>query len=111
VDLVYIINAHPNNSAENQRFSLPRYALLPLVVGRHNRNYVQYYSNENLLKAEYYLINMDHKNTAIWLIVAVTLGLFAFSLVGIFVNGFLMYKLYPLILGLINLIAIYFLKK
>jgi len=54
---------------------------------------------------------MDNKNTAIWLIVAVTLGLFSFSLVSIFVNGFQMYKLYPLILGLINLTNIYFLKK
>ncbi|MFC2135650.1 hypothetical protein ACFLTH_13630 [Bacteroidota bacterium] len=54
---------------------------------------------------------MDKNNTAIWLIVAVALGLFAYSLVSIFVNGFQMYKLYPLILGVINLIAIYLLKK
>ncbi|MBN1897029.1 MAG: hypothetical protein JW789_04915 [Candidatus Aenigmarchaeota archaeon] len=54
---------------------------------------------------------MDDKNRAIWLIAAVALGLFAYSLVGIFVNGFQMYKLYPLILGAVNLIAIYFLRK
>ncbi len=56
-------------------------------------------------------MDMDDKNNAIWLIVAVALGLFAYSLVGIFVNGFQMYKIYPLILGAVNLIAIYLLKR
>ena len=39
---------------------------------------------------------MNDKNTAIWLILAVALGLFAYSLVSIFVNGFQAYKLYKL---------------
>ncbi len=50
-------------------------------------------------------------NNAIWLVVAVALGLFAYSLVGIFVNGFQAYKLYPLVLGIVNLIAVYLLKR
>jgi|GEM_PF-1470458 hypothetical protein len=54
---------------------------------------------------------MDNKDTAIWLIIAVALGLFAFSAVSIFVNGFRMYKLYPFILGVVNLIASLFSKK
>ncbi|MBW2978368.1 hypothetical protein KY331_05985 [Candidatus Woesearchaeota archaeon] len=51
------------------------------------------------------------KRIALWLIAAVALGLLAYSLVSIFVNGFKMYKLYPLSLGVINLIAFYMLKK
>lgn len=54
---------------------------------------------------------MKNRDMAIWLIVAVALGLFAFSLVSIFVNGFKMYKLYPLVLGFVNLAAVYMLKK
>jgi len=54
---------------------------------------------------------MKEQNTALWLIIAVALGLFAYSLVSIFVNGFKMYKLYPLALGVINLIALFMLKK
>ncbi|MBW2995282.1 hypothetical protein KY312_02935 [Candidatus Woesearchaeota archaeon] len=54
---------------------------------------------------------MEEKNIALWLIVAVAFGLFAYSLVSIFVNGFKMYKLYTLALGVINLIAFYMLKK
>ena len=54
---------------------------------------------------------MKNQNIALWLILAVALGLFTYSLVSIFVNGFKMYKLYPLALGVINLIAFYMLKK
>ena len=50
-------------------------------------------------------------NNALWLIVAVALGLFAFSLVGIAVNGFSLYLLYPLILGIINLVAFAMLRR
>jgi hypothetical protein len=48
---------------------------------------------------------------ALWLILAVALGLFAYSLTAIFVNGFKMHLLYPLALGIINLIAFFMLKK
>jgi len=44
------------------------------------------------------------------IIVAVALGLFAYSLVSIFVNVFQMYKLYPFALGVINSIVFYMLK-
>ncbi len=54
---------------------------------------------------------MSNKNNALWLILAVALGLFAFSLVSIFVNGFKAYKLYLIGLGIINLIAFFMLKK
>jgi len=72
---------------------------------------LQYCSDEDLIKDEYYLIRMGNKNTALWLIIAVALGLFAYSLVSILVNGFQMYELYALILGAVNLIAVYLLKK
>ena len=42
---------------------------------------------------------------------AVALGLFAYSLTAIFVNGFKWYLLYPLVLGIINLVAFFYLKK
>ncbi|MBU3941686.1 MAG: hypothetical protein KKF74_02125 [Nanoarchaeota archaeon] len=45
-----------------------------------------------------------------WLIIAVALGLIVFSLTGILVNGFKIYLLYPIALGLVNLVA-YFLIK
>jgi hypothetical protein len=48
---------------------------------------------------------------ALWLILAVALGLFAYSLTAIFVNGFKMHLLYPLLLGIINLIVFFMLKK
>ena len=54
---------------------------------------------------------MKKQNIALLLIIAVALGLFAFSLVSIFVNGFKMYKLYPLALGVVNLIVFYILIK
>jgi hypothetical protein len=54
---------------------------------------------------------MGDKNTALWLIVAVAFGLFAFSLTSIIANGFQLYKLYTLILGIINLIAAYLIKN
>ena len=54
---------------------------------------------------------MDNKDMAICLIISVALGLFAYSLASILANGFQMYKLYTLILGVVNLIAVYLLKK
>jgi len=50
-------------------------------------------------------------NVGLWLIVAVAMGLFAFSIVSIIVNGFDLYKLYPLILGIVNLVAFFLIKK
>ncbi len=54
---------------------------------------------------------MNNKNMGVLLIIAVALGLFAFSSVSIFVNGFKMYKIYPLLLGFVNLVAVYYLYK
>jgi hypothetical protein len=54
---------------------------------------------------------MDKKNTALWLIVAVALGLFAFSFTAILVNGFRTYMLYPALLGIVNLVAFYLLRR
>jgi len=54
---------------------------------------------------------MKPKSNALWLILAVALGLFAYSFDGIFVNGFKMHLLYPLTLGVINLLALFMLKK
>ena len=47
----------------------------------------------------------------LWLILAVALGLFAYSLVSIIINGFAWYKLYPIILGIVNLTAMWMLGK
>lgn len=41
-----------------------------------------------------------------WLVLAVALGLFAYSIVSVVVNGFGWYKLYPFALGLVNLVAL-----
>jgi len=54
---------------------------------------------------------MKNKETALWLVVAVALGLFAFSLTSIIMNGFRFYMVYPLLLGIVNLIAIWLLRK
>jgi len=51
-----------------------------------------------------------NKTFGMWLIIAVALGLIVFSLTGILVNGFKIYLLYPIALGLVNLVA-YFLIK
>ena len=54
---------------------------------------------------------MDNKNIGLWLIVAVALGLFAFSFTSIIVNGFRAYMIYPVLLGIVNLVAFYFLRR
>lgn len=54
---------------------------------------------------------MNKKEYALWLILAVALGLFAYSLTAIFVNGYKMHLLYPLLVGVVNLIAFFMLKK
>jgi len=54
---------------------------------------------------------MKNINTALWLVIAVALGLFVYSLTAIFVNGFRWYLLYPLLLGIVNLVAFFMLKK
>lgn len=54
---------------------------------------------------------MKNKDNALWLVAAVALGLFAYSLTSIFVNGFRWHLLYPLLLGVINLAALWMLKK
>ena len=54
---------------------------------------------------------MSNKSNALWLIVAVALGLMAYSLVGIAVNGFNPHLLYPLLMGLVNLAAFFMLRK
>jgi len=54
---------------------------------------------------------MKNNETALWLIVAVALGLFAYSLTSIIMNGFRFYMVYPLLLGIVNLIAIWLLRK
>jgi putative effector of murein hydrolase len=48
---------------------------------------------------------------ALWLVLAVALGLFAYSLTAVFVNGFNWHLLYPLLLGIINLVAFFMLKE
>jgi uncharacterized membrane protein YvlD (DUF360 family) len=48
---------------------------------------------------------------ALWLVLAVALGLFAYSFTAIAVNGFNPYLLYPVILGIVNLVALWMLKK
>jgi|AntAceMinimDraft_4_1070372.scaffolds.fasta_scaffold00905_2 hypothetical protein len=53
---------------------------------------------------------MDRRTYALWLVFAVSLGLMVFSLAGIIVNGFRVYLLYPLILGLINIYCWFILK-
>jgi hypothetical protein len=47
----------------------------------------------------------------LWLVLAVALGLIAYSLTAIFVNGFNWHLLYPLLLGIINLAAFFWLRK
>ena len=47
----------------------------------------------------------------LWLILAVSLGLFAYSLTGIIVNGFNLHLAYPLLMGLVNLVAFFMLRK
>jgi hypothetical protein len=54
---------------------------------------------------------MDNNKTANWLIIAVALGLFAFSGSSMYVNGFRFYLMYPVFLGIINLAAIWLMKK
>jgi hypothetical protein len=54
---------------------------------------------------------MSTANNALWLIVAVALGLMAYSLVGIAANGFQMHMLYPLLMGFVNLAAFFMLRK
>lgn len=54
---------------------------------------------------------MKNKEFGLWLIIAVALGLIVFSLTGILVNGFKMYLLYPIALGIVNLVAYFILKK
>lgn len=51
------------------------------------------------------------KNNALWLIVAVALGLMAYSIVAITVNGFNLHLLYPLLMGFVNLAAFFMLRK
>lgn len=48
---------------------------------------------------------------ALWFVLAVSLGLFAYSLTAIIVNGFRAHMLYPLILGVINIAAFFMLKR
>jgi hypothetical protein len=48
---------------------------------------------------------------ALWLVLAVALGLFAYSSTAIIVNGFNLHLLYPIILGIVNLVALWMLKK
>ncbi len=48
---------------------------------------------------------------ALWLVLAVALGLFAYSSTAIAVNDFKVYLLYPTILGIVNLVALWLLKK
>jgi putative effector of murein hydrolase len=54
------------------------------------------------------MINMK---TTLWLVLAVALGLFAYSLTAIFVNGFNWHLLYPLLLGIVNLAAFFMLRQ
>jgi putative effector of murein hydrolase len=54
---------------------------------------------------------MKNNETALWLIVAVALGLFAYSLTSILFNGFRFYMAYPLLLGIVNLLAFWLLRK
>ncbi len=46
-----------------------------------------------------------------WLVVIVALGLLAYSLTGIIVNGFQMHLLYPIILAALNLVAFWMIRK
>jgi hypothetical protein len=48
---------------------------------------------------------------ALWLVLAVALGLFAYSFTAIVVNGFNAHLLYPIILGVINIVALWMLRK
>ena len=54
---------------------------------------------------------MRYPSFALWLVAAVALGLFAYSLTAILFNGYSVHMLYPLLLGGINLDAFYALKK
>ena len=46
-----------------------------------------------------------------WLVVIVALGLLAYSLTGMAVNGFQMHLLYPVILAAVNLAAFWMIRK
>ena len=48
---------------------------------------------------------------ALWLILAVSLGLFSFSGTAITMNGFQLYMVYPVILGIVNLVAFWLLRE
>lgn len=54
---------------------------------------------------------MDEKNVALWLVLIVALGLFAYGGVAILANGFNAHLVYPLSLGVINVAAFSMLKK
>lgn len=53
---------------------------------------------------------MKHE-TPHWLVIGVALGLFAFSGTAIAANGFQMYMAYPMVLGIINLLAVWMMKS
>jgi hypothetical protein len=46
-----------------------------------------------------------------WLIVIVAMGLLAYSLTGIAVNGFQMHLIYPVMLAAVNLAAFWMIRK
>ncbi len=46
-----------------------------------------------------------------WLVLAAGLGMITYASTGIAVNGFSMHLLYPVIMGLLNLLAVWMLRK
>lgn len=54
---------------------------------------------------------MESTDTGRWLVLAVALGLFAFGFTAIFVNGFQPYMLYTILLGIVNLFALFLMRK